>query len=113
MWRCSASTWFSRLILSLRARVSCVNCWLRNRFFEQVIIPLAASTNAIVLCGAVPGDDILSESFLRIFSVAQSKWSGPPPFTVLCSYGGIKKFYQNPDKKAHWREVMESSRIRT
>ena len=52
-------------------------------FMADVIIPLAAATNAIVICDACAGMCALSDSFLRMFSIAKAEWGGKPPFTVL------------------------------
>ena len=46
-----------------------------DMFMSDVIIPLAAQTNAVVLCTAVRDDCALSTSFLRMYSVARAKWS--------------------------------------
>ena len=56
-----------------------------DMFMADVLIPLAAQTNAVVLCGAT-GNDLLSASFTRMYSVAKHRWCGPPPFTIISSY---------------------------
>ena len=81
-----------------------------DMFMADVIIPLAAQTNAVVLCNAVPDDCILSTSFTRMYSVARAKWHGPPPFTVISSTNALGFFYRNDDESAHWRNVRRSSR---
>ena len=70
----------------------------------------AAQTHAIVLCAAVPNDCMISASFLRMYAVCKSKWTGPPPFTVLSLTNAIADFYINPDEGAHWRNVRRASR---
>ena len=60
-----------------------------DMFMADVIIPLAAQTNAIVICNAVLGNDMLSTSFLRMYSVAKTQWVGRPPFTILSTTNGI------------------------
>ena len=77
-----------------------------DRFMTDVVIPLAAQTNAVVLCNASPGQCILSTCFLRMYALARATWSGPPPFTVLSSTNDIRNFYLNPDESAHWRHVV-------
>ena len=80
-----------------------------DMFMADVIIPLAAETQAIVLCDAIPGEDILSTSFLRMYSLMKSKWSGPPPFTVLSSTNVMQCLYANPNEKAYWHTVRDAS----
>ena len=43
-----------------------------DMFMSDVIIPLAAATNAIVICEACAGMCALSDSFLRMFSIAKA-----------------------------------------
>ena len=76
----------------------------------DVIIPLAAQTHAVVLCDAIPGECMLSTSFLRMYSLMKSKWSGPTPFTVISITNTIGYFYRNPAENAHWKSVRRASR---
>jgi|MDSY01.2.fsa_nt_gb hypothetical protein len=78
-------------------------------FMADVILPLAVETQAVVLCDAIPGEDILSTSFLRMYSLMRAKWSGPPPFTVLSSTNVMQCLYANPKDTAHWRTVRNGS----
>jgi hypothetical protein len=102
-------------------------------FMTNVLIPLAAQTQAVVLCDAVPSESVLSASFLRMYAVLKAKWSGPTPFTVLLSFrsvfssrrfltlefivhqvlsltNAIHNFYLNPDEDAHWKQIRRTSR---
>ncbi len=76
----------------------------------EVIIPLAAQNRAVVLCDPCPGNCILSASFLRMYSAVKAKWSGPPPFTVICVTNDVDCFYLNFSKDAHWKNVRKESR---
>ena len=79
-------------------------------FMSDVLIPLAAQTNAIVLCSASDGECSLSNAFMRMFKMVRSKWAGKPPFTVICTTSSIEDLYRNPDEGAYWREVRRASR---
>ena len=84
-----------------------------DRFMADVIIPLAAQTSAVVLCDAVSGKCILSTSFLRMFSVARAKWSGPPPFVVLSTTNSMQSMYFNQHaskEDAYWKTLRKASR---
>ena len=77
----------------------------------EVIIPLAAENHAVVLCDPCSGANcVLSASFLRMYSAMKAKWSGPPPFTVICVTTFMGEFYQNLDENAHWRTVRQESK---
>jgi hypothetical protein len=54
-----------------------------DHFMATVILPLAAQTNAFVLCSACPNTCMFSSSLTRMFSVPRSTWGREPPFTVL------------------------------
>ena len=83
-----------------------------DRFMADVIIPLAAQTNAVVLCDAASGACILSTSFLRMFSVARAKWSGAAPFVVLSTTSSINHLYmyQHVKEDAYWKTLRKASR---
>lgn len=81
-----------------------------DMFMADVMIPLAAQTHAVVLCDAIPGDCALSTSFLRMYAVMRSKWSGPAPFSVISSTDAIHRLYLNPNEDTHWRNVRRTSR---
>ena len=81
-----------------------------DRFMTDILIPLAAQTNAVVLCNAIPGFCILSTCFLRMYKLARAQWTGAAPFTVLSHTDDIDQFYANPDEDAHWRTVRRASK---
>jgi len=76
-----------------------------DMFMANVLIPLAAQTNAIVLCSATADHCILSKSFLRMYGVARPKWGNKKPFTVISTTNDIDEFYLNPDLSTRWRET--------
>lgn len=83
---------------------------LIDRFMADVLIPLAAQTNAIILCSATPQNCILAASLTRMYAVQRSKWSGRPPFTILSCSPNITLLYCNENPMATWREVRRASR---
>ena len=75
-------------------------------FMNDVLLPLAEKTNAIVLCCACPDDCILSASFTRMFAVQKARWANSrPPFTVLSTFNSVEQFYRNEEKDPYWKEV--------
>ena len=81
-----------------------------DHFMETVILPLAAQTNAFILCSACPNTCMLSSSLTRMLSVHRSTWGREPPFTILSTTASITKLYQNPDEASVWRGVRRASR---
>ena len=45
-----------------------------DSFMADVLIPLAAQTNAVVLCNAIPALCILTASFTRMFAAQRARW---------------------------------------
>lgn len=82
-------------------------------FMADVLIPLAAQTNAIILCDASSKECSLSASFLRMCTVVGSQWGGKPPFTVISCTNQIMLLYQNHEPKAEWRRVRAQSKTWT
>ena len=62
-------------------------------FMSECLIPLAAETNAVVICGAIPARCILSASFTRMLTIAKAKWGGRPPFSVLSCTNDMGSLY--------------------
>ena len=81
-----------------------------DHFMETVILPLAAQTNAFILCNACQSTCMLSSSLTRMLSVHRSTWGREPPFTILSSTASIANLYQNPDEASVWRGVRRASR---
>ena len=79
-------------------------------FMSDVLLPLAARTNAIVFLSAFANGCILSESFTRMYSLLRNKWGRKPPFTVIACEYSLQNLYLNPDASAHWQFVRKASR---
>jgi hypothetical protein len=81
-----------------------------DHFMASVILPLAAQTQAIIICNACPKNCMLSSSLTRMLSVHRSKWGQDIPFTVLSVSANVPYLYQNPDESAVWRSIRRASR---
>ena len=79
-------------------------------FMADVLIPLAARTNAIVLACALRTECMLTDSFTRMYSVLKSQWGDKTPFTLMAVTTDVWRCYRNPDMNAHWRGVRKQSR---
>lgn len=79
-------------------------------FMEEVVIPLAIETSAIVLCCANKGDCMLSDAFSTAFRLQRAKWGGTVPFTTIGLSAEISVMYQNQDLSANWRIFRRKSR---
>ena len=81
-----------------------------DQFMADVIIPLAAQTNAIIITNAIITEAILTRCLSRMHAVTRAKWGGKPPFTILSTSTLVGCYYHNPDLNANWREVRLASR---
>lgn len=81
-----------------------------DHFMASVILPLAAKTQAIILCQAMNSLCVLSASLTRMLSVHRSTWGKELPFTILSCTGSPGFLYQNPDTLAVWRAVRRGSK---
>jgi hypothetical protein len=81
-----------------------------ERFMADVLLPLAAQTNAIVLCSADPSSCVLSAALTRVFGLLRAKWGAKPPFTLISVFGSVHNLYRNSDLNASWREMRKLSR---
>jgi len=79
-------------------------------FMKEVLIPLAAQTRAVVICCALRGWCVLSESFTRMSKLESAKWGGSPPYIVLSTTADMIGLYCTRDPRAYWRTVVGKSR---
>lgn len=59
------------------------SCELIDRFMSDVIIPLAAQTNAIIICSGTDCNCILGSSLTRIYGAVRAQWGQKAPFTSI------------------------------
>jgi len=81
-----------------------------DSLMSEVIIPLAARTNAIVLTNAFTCNCSLALSFLKMVALQKSKWGKKPPFWVFAMTAEMVRLYQNPNEASEWRKVKQQSR---
>eukprot|EP00929_Paragymnodinium_shiwhaense_P053046 TRINITY_DN26563_c0_g1_i1.p1 TRINITY_DN26563_c0_g1~~TRINITY_DN26563_c0_g1_i1.p1 ORF type:complete len:1068 (-),score=192.45 TRINITY_DN26563_c0_g1_i1:255-3458(-) len=81
-----------------------------DTFMADVLIPLAASTNAVVVMSALTKSCILAESFSKMFALARGKWGTQAPFSVLSMSSAVNRLYMNKDEHAHWMAIRDASR---
>eukprot|EP00966_Prymnesium_polylepis_P205744 4767427-Prymnesium_polylepis.1 len=79
-------------------------------FMADVLIPLAAQTNAIILTDAFSNYSALSASLTRMYSVQKAKWGARAPFTILSTSCLVNCLYQNIDPEAKWRGIRKQSK---
>eukprot|EP00931_Biecheleriopsis_adriatica_P103569 TRINITY_DN78381_c0_g1_i1.p1 TRINITY_DN78381_c0_g1~~TRINITY_DN78381_c0_g1_i1.p1 ORF type:complete len:952 (-),score=156.32 TRINITY_DN78381_c0_g1_i1:26-2881(-) len=79
-------------------------------FMVDVLLPLAATTSAIIVCSGSPHLCMLSASLTRMLSIHRSKWGTTLPFTVLSVSADVAKLYQNPSLNTVWRGIKRGSK---
>ena len=80
-----------------------------DMFMSDVILPLAATTNALIIANAITGDCALAHSLSRAFSVQRAKWAGNPPFTILSISPCTPILYYNTGN-TYWRVIQRKSK---
>ena len=80
-----------------------------DMFMADVILPLAAATNALIIANGITGDCALAGSLSRSFSLQRAKWAGAPPFTILSISPCTPILYYNKDKDSYWRMIQQGS----
>lgn len=89
-------------------------CFARlDQFMQDVLLPLAASTNALILTNAVPAECALSNSLSRSFKLQRAKWGAKPPFVILSVAEDLPTLYLNPNPEAYWRRLRRRSKAWT
>ena len=81
-----------------------------DAFMSDVLIPLAASTNAVVLTNATECQCMLSSSFLRMTHLQSSRWRTPPFTTIsMLTPFSLCALYANDRPGLEWHEVRRRS----
>eukprot|EP00928_Gymnodinium_smaydae_P031363 TRINITY_DN23036_c0_g2_i1.p1 TRINITY_DN23036_c0_g2~~TRINITY_DN23036_c0_g2_i1.p1 ORF type:complete len:1278 (+),score=154.75 TRINITY_DN23036_c0_g2_i1:34-3834(+) len=75
-------------------------------FMQDVIIPLAAQTRAVVLCQAHVPDCSLATAFSKAYQTKKHLWSGQPPFTVIGMTNMMRHMYAGGKQKKFWRTLQ-------
>ena len=81
-------------------------------FMEEVVVPLATDTRAVVLCSAVKGECLLSDAFNAAAASCQSEWAhkAAPPFTTVGFCSELHLLYLNTASQSTWRQLLRGSR---
>ena len=78
-------------------------------FMSETLLPLAAQTNAVIICYAVQSC-ALASSLMRVYGLQRAKWGNNPPFTIICAAPYMPALYQNFDEDAHWKQIRKASK---
>ncbi|CAE7266464.1 unnamed protein product [Symbiodinium sp. CCMP2592] len=81
-----------------------------DTFMSDVLLPLAASTQALILTCAVSGECALAGALSRAFRQQQARWGPSPPFTILYTTVMTPLLYLNSDPDAYWRALRRKSK---
>lgn len=81
-----------------------------DQFMTDVLLPLAASTQALILANAVPGDCALASSLTRSYRLQRAKWGTKPPFVILSVADNLPLLYMNDSSDAYWRALRRASK---
>ena len=81
-----------------------------DSFMSQVLVPIAAENNAVVVCDCLKGGCFLSASFHRVMALQAGKWVGKPPITVLSFSCDLHSLYRNGDLITSWRALKNKSK---
>eukprot|EP00928_Gymnodinium_smaydae_P018142 TRINITY_DN16905_c0_g2_i1.p1 TRINITY_DN16905_c0_g2~~TRINITY_DN16905_c0_g2_i1.p1 ORF type:complete len:1211 (-),score=206.07 TRINITY_DN16905_c0_g2_i1:188-3775(-) len=77
-------------------------------FMQNVIIPLAAETNAVVLCQGHEPDCMLSMAFIKAYELKKHEWKGKPPFSVI-GMSCMMKFLANGNQaNKFWKKLQQN-----
>ena len=81
-----------------------------DRFMADVLIPIAAKTNAIILCEGIGEHGcVLTSALTKMYTLMRSKWGSRPPFSILSMTCYTPWLYYNANEDAYWRTVMRAS----
>eukprot|EP00438_Fugacium_kawagutii_P013932 Skav215208 [mRNA] locus=scaffold130:77506:102835:- [translate_table: standard] len=81
-----------------------------DKFMVDILLPLAASTQALLLVNAVSGECGLSESLSRAYRMEKAKWGTKPPFVILSVTDDLPMLYLNHDPDAYWKLLRRQSK---
>lgn len=81
-----------------------------DQFMQDILLPLAASTHALILTSAVTAECALSNSLSRSYKLQRAKWGAKPPFVILSVVEDLPRLYLNPEPEAYWRSLRRRSK---
>ena len=81
-----------------------------DQFMQDIILPLAASTHALILTSAETAVCALSNALSKSYKLQRAKWGAKPPFVILSVAEDLPRLYLNPDPEAYWRSLRRRSK---
>lgn len=81
-----------------------------DQFMQDMLLPLAASTHALILTSAETAACALSSALSRSYKLQRAKWGAKPPFVILSVAEDLPRLYLNPNQEAYWRSLRRRSK---
>ena len=78
------------------------------QFMEDVLVPLAAETNALILVSATEGTCMLTSALAQALQLHRPRFGKSPPFSVTGLSADFDLIYNNDDPAAKWREFSRA-----
>ena len=76
-------------------------------FMEEVLLPLAAETNALILVQATVGSCMLTSALGQALDLHRNRFGERPPFAVTALTSDFDKLYNNENPSAKWRDFAK------
>lgn len=83
---------------------------LLDNFILNVVLPLAAQTQAVILCSGTKCCQ-LSCALDRCMMIQRSKYAVDQPFSVITMNAATANLYNNEDLNSNWRQVRRLSPV--
>ena len=77
-----------------------------DKFMVDILLPLAASTGALILVNAIAGECALTDALSRAYRLQKAKWGAKPPFVILSVLDDLPMLYLNQDTESYWRSLQ-------
>ncbi|CAE7203582.1 unnamed protein product [Symbiodinium sp. CCMP2592] len=77
-------------------------------FMEEVLLPLAAETNALILVQATVGSCMLTSALGQALDLHRNRFGDKPPFAVTALTSDFDKLYNNQNPSAKWWDFAKA-----
>ncbi|CAE7210387.1 unnamed protein product [Symbiodinium sp. CCMP2592] len=77
-------------------------------FMEEVLLPLAAETSALILVQATLGSCMLTSALGQALKLHRNRFGKQLPFCVIALTADFRRLYSNDDPSAKWREFQRA-----
>lgn len=81
-----------------------------DKFMVDVLLPLAASTQALLMVNGIAGECALSDALSRSYRMQKTKWGPKPPFVILSVTDDLPWLYLNNNPDAYWKILRRRSK---